>query len=137
MTLPSSSERNPPALLSKDDLAMLRRFEPVLCFNRGEQFYPMNVDRYLAVASLSIKQPHEAPQLLIERGQLTADLLVEQRPPMPGAVYYLSAVDPLPAAKARQFHKTSTLKDFQRGPGRLARVGLVARLGDLLFSLSL
>jgi hypothetical protein len=133
----TSPEMEPPALLTKDDLTLLRRFEPVLCFNRGEQFYPMNGDRYLADAGLSIQPPHEASQVLVARGHLTADLLIEQRPPVSGAVYYLSVVDPLPAAKARQFHKTSTLKNFYRGPGRLARVGLVARLGDLLFSLSL
>jgi hypothetical protein len=137
MALLTSSDMAPASLLSPDDLALLRRFEPVLCFNRGEQFYPMDVDRYLAVAGLSIKRPQEAPQVLVARGQLTADLLIERRPLAPGAVYYLSVVDPLPAAKVRQFRRNSTLKDFHRGPGRLARVGLLARVGDLLFSLSL
>ena len=30
--------------LTPEDRALLRRFEPVLCFNQGEQFYPMDVD---------------------------------------------------------------------------------------------
>jgi hypothetical protein len=123
--------------LSPDDLALLRRFEPVLCFNRGEQFYPMDVDRYLAAAGLYIKRLNEDAQEVVARGQLTADLLVQGRPPVPGSVYYLSVADPLPARKVRQFRRTSTLRDFHRGAGRLARVGLIARLGDLLFSLSL
>jgi hypothetical protein len=137
MALLVPSDTAPTTLLSPDDLALLRRFEPVLCFNRGEQFYPMDVERYLAVAALCLKRPNEDPQVLVPRGQLTADLLVERRPPVPGAVYYLSVADPLPAVKVRQFHRASTLKDFHRGPGRLARVGLAARLSDLLFSLSL
>ena len=137
MALLTPSEMAPATDLSPDNLALLRRFEPVLCFNRGEQFYPMDVDRYLALAGLSIKRPRETPQSLVERGQLSADLLVERRPPATGAVYYLSVADPLPAKKVRQFRRTSTLKDFHRGAGRLARVGLIGRLGDLLFSLSL
>ncbi|HEY7350208.1 MAG TPA: hypothetical protein VH599_17955 [Ktedonobacterales bacterium] len=135
LLIPSDMATTP--LLSPADLALMRRFEPVLCFNRGEQFYPMDAGCYLAVAGLCIKRPNEDPQDVVARGQLTADLLVERRPPAPGAVYYLSVADPLPAGKVRQFRHSSTLKDFHRGPGRLARVGLTARLGDLLFSLSL
>ncbi len=137
MALRLPSDAAPTTLLSPDDLALLRRFEPVLCFNRGEQFYPMDVDRYLAEAALCIKRPNENPQVLVPRGQLDVDLLVERRLPAPGSVYYLSVADPLSGAKVREFHHSSTLKDFHPGPGRLARVGLVARLGDLLFSLSL
>ena len=123
--------------LTPDELKLLRRFEPVLCFNQGEQFYPMDVDRYLAEAELFIKRPNEDPQLLVSRKQLNVALLVERRPPAPGSVYYLSFADPLSPAQVRRFRHTSTLKNFHTGVGRLARVGVVARLGDLLFSLSL
>lgn len=137
MTLLLPSDAAPATCLSPDDLALLRRFEPVLCFNRGEQFYPMDVDRYLAEAALYIKRHNQDAQELVPRGRLHADLLVERREPAPGSVYYLSVADPLPARQVRAFRRASTLKDFHRGPGRLARVGLVARLGDLFFSLSL
>jgi hypothetical protein len=123
--------------LTPEELTLLRRFEPVLCFNKGEQFYPMDADGYLADAALYLKRPNEAPQMLVPRGQLTLERLVERRQPVPGSIYYLSFADPLPPREARRFRHTSTLKDFHTGLGRLARVGVSARLGDLLFSLSL
>jgi FtsZ-binding cell division protein ZapB len=123
--------------LTPEDMALLRRFEPVLCFNQGEQFYPMDVDRYLAQAELCIHRPNADPEVLVPRGQLDVERLVERRPPVPGSVYYLRFAEPLSFAEARHFRSASTLKDFHVGVGRLARVGVVARLGDLFFSLSL
>ncbi len=123
--------------LTPEDMALLRRFEPVLCFNQGEQFYPMDVERYLAQAELRIQRPNADPEVLVPRGQLDVERLVERRPPVPGSVYYLRFAEPLSFAEARRFRRTSTLKDFHTGVGRLARVGVVARLGDLFFSLSL
>ncbi len=137
MALLVPAEAAPQPMLTPDDLLLLRRFEPVLCFNQGEQFYPMDVDRYLAQAELVIKRPNADAEVLAPRGQLDVDRLVERRPPVSGSVYYLSFARPLSSAEARRFRRTSTLKSFHTGVGRLARVGVVARLGDLFFSLSL
>ena len=137
MALLVPAETAPQPALTPDDLALLRRFEPVLCFNQGEQFYPMDVDRYLAESELLIKRPDADPEVLAPRGQVNVERLVERRPPVPGSVYYLSFAEPLSIAEARRFRHSSTLKDFHTGVGRLARVGVVARLGDLFFSLSL
>ncbi|HKB46602.1 MAG TPA: hypothetical protein VKC57_02830 [Ktedonobacterales bacterium] len=124
--------------LSADDLALLRRFEPILCFNVGEQFFPMDADRFLAGSRLCAQRPGKEPEELVPRGQLDASSLA--RSPLadtPGVITFLSFASPLTATQVRAFHKSSTLKDFHTGPGRLVRVGLLPRIIDLLFSLSL
>lgn len=123
--------------LTSDDIALLRRFEPVLRFNIGEQFYPMDVDRYVTACRLSIQRPNDVAEELVPRGQLTIDRLVEPRDEPPGSVLFLHFVDPLPPLQVAEFRRTSSLREFQAGRGRLARVGILARLGDLVFSLSL
>jgi hypothetical protein len=121
-----------------DDRELLRRFEPVLCFTRGEQFYPMNADDYLAHASLRIQRPDgEEPETLVPRGQLDASSLARWREQIPWAVYFLSVADVAPPEQVRAFRRSSTLREFHPGPGRLVRVGLLARVADVLFSLSL
>jgi hypothetical protein len=124
--------------LSADDLALLRRFEPILCFNLGEQFFPMDADRYLTGARLCLQRPGKEPEVLVPRGRLdAAGLGRSPQADVPGSVAFLSVADPLSAVQVRAFHKRSTLSDFHVGAGRLVRVGLPARFVDLLFSLSL
>src|SRR5262249_30247574 len=121
-----------------DEIALLRRFEPILCFTNGELFFPMDVDRYLASARLCIHLPEEGAEVLVPPGKLNAaELASSSQVDSPGAVVFLSVADPVPAAAVHAFRRTSSLKDFHAGPGRLARVGLPARVVDLLFSLSL
>src|SRR5262249_53506621 len=55
----------------------------------------------------------------------------------PGTIYYLSFADPASRLTRRTFRESSTLREFHTGPGRLVRVGLLARFLDLFFSLSL
>ncbi len=125
-------------VLSADDLALLRRFEPVLRFNLGEQFFPMDVDRYLAEGRLFIQRPDKEPEEVIPYRRLNATSLTQaSQLDVPGAVAFLTVAEPLSASQVRAFRKHSTLKDFRVGPGRLVRVGLPARIVDLLFSLSL
>lgn len=124
-------------MLVPDDVALLRRFEPILCFNKGEQFYPMDADRYIAASRLCVKRPNTAARVLVPEGQLTVARLAQVWRDVPGANYYLQFVDPLSPAQLLAFYRSSTLREFQAGQGRLARVGLMARAGDLLFSLTL
>ncbi|HEY7342725.1 MAG TPA: hypothetical protein VH591_17760 [Ktedonobacterales bacterium] len=123
--------------LTDNDLALLRRFEPVLCFNRGEQFYPMSADLYLTQASLWRHRPDADPELLVPPGKLDDTTLTVRRDEIPGAVYYLRVAHAASLAEVRAFRHTSTLREFHTGPGRLVRVGLLARFLDLFFSLSL
>lgn len=125
--------------LTPEDLALLRRFEPVLIFNKGEQFYPMDVGRYLAGALLCVRRPDSSVETLIPRGKLTGEVLAQMlvRETEPDATYYLSVADSVSATEVRAFRRTSTLREFRPGPGRLVRVGISARIFDVLFSLSL
>ena len=34
------------------DLALLRRFEPIIRYTRGEEFFPMDVARYVEACNL-------------------------------------------------------------------------------------
>ncbi len=119
--------------LSDADLALVRRFEPILAFTQGEQFYPMDVERYIAAAALCLRRPDGAVTVLVPRGELTVERLVEPRAVAPGSILYLHFVEPFDAAQARAFRSGSTLRSFRPGRGRLARVGLISRLGDMLF----
>jgi hypothetical protein len=122
---------------SPDDLSLLRRFEPIACFNVGEQFYPMDAEDYLASAQLCVQRPNRPPETLVPRGHLQPEHLAQVRHDLLEAVYFLNVVDPLSPAQVLQFRRASTLREFHAGQGRLARVGLTARIADLLFSLTL
>ncbi len=96
--------------LSADDLALLRRFEPILCFNVGEQFFPMDADRFLAGSRLCAQQPGKEPEELVPRGQLDASSLAQSpQADTPGVITFLSFASPLTATQVRAFHKSSTL----------------------------
>lgn len=124
-------------VLLPDDLALLRRFEPIACFNKGEQFYPMHADSYIKASRLCVKRPNATARTLVPAGKLNPSLLAQMWRDIPGAVYYLQFVDPLSPSQLLTFYRTSTLRHFHAGQGRLTRVGLVARAADLLFSLTL
>lgn len=123
--------------ISAADVALLRRFEPVAYFTHGEQFFPMDAERYIAWCALCVKRPNEPARVLVPRGKLTVAKLTQPWPDVPGSIYYLHFVDPLPPREIQQFYQNSTLRDFRRGRGRLARVGILSRLGDMVFSVSL
>jgi hypothetical protein len=126
-----------------DDLALLRRFEPIIRYTRGEWFFPMDVERYVQMCSLWVKQPNRYPMRIAARGDLTLAKLADQRPFPMGTVRYLKFVNPLSITEmaALQLQKRLSFEhdaeSFDSGPGRLARVGYSSRLIDALFSLSL
>lgn len=123
--------------MSQSNDALLRRFEPVLRFTHGEQFFPLDAEHYLAACSLWVRRPNEPPEQVVAREALTARLLAQPRADHVGSVAYLSFVDPVGPAAVRAFWRSSTLREFQAGRGRLARVGLLARILDLVFSIAL
>jgi hypothetical protein len=124
-------------IITPEDMALLQRFEPIACFNVGEQFYPMEAERYIARARLCAYRPYAVDDTLVPRGQLSGRALAQLRYGAPDAIYYLNAVDPLSPAQVLAFRRNSTLRHFHAGQGRLARVGILARTADLLFSLTL
>jgi hypothetical protein len=139
-----STSLDPPAIPSTAaDLELLRAFEPVVRFTSGEQFFPMDVERYLRACSLWLYHPDDHDEQVVPEGELTLEKLVEPRAAPFGSVFYLRFVHPLSIDEsARALASLQRLKrqqkyTFRTGLGRLARGGLVPRVLDALFSASL
>ncbi len=125
------------------DLEILRAFEPVVHYTQGEKFFPMDVGPYVRGCSLWLHFPDGSDKEVVAEGSLTPDGLVERRDAPFGALFYLRFVGPQglqesaqALAGQRRLAKEQG-SEFRAGVGRLARGGLLPRLADGLFSLSL
>jgi hypothetical protein len=127
---------------AENDIALLRRFEPVIHYTRGERFFPMSVESYVRACSLWVRRPDEMPVCLVPAGEMTIEKLIEPRPDEFGAIQYLKIAEPLSIAElAARTLTREHLKDpqnvFRAGQGRLARVGYLSRVVDAIFSITL
>lgn len=134
----------PDAQPTPDDLTLLRRFEPILRFTRGEELYPTDVDWYVRHSSLWISHADGHREMLAGEGELDLERLGEERPIERGAILHLTFSDPLNLAQLSAFlleEEVRQIRDprnrFRADVARLARVGYVSRLLDALFSLTL
>ena len=137
----------PPAELQpggrEADNALLRRFEPVVRYTRGERFFPVPVEGYVHECSLWMQRPGEEPTLLVPEGELTMAGLAQPRPADFGTVYFLKFIEPLNIAELaaytvqNELGKKEAAEIFRAGSGRLARVGYGSRFVAALFSISL
>src|SRR5215213_6171818 len=126
---------------------LLRRFEPVLRFTKGEWFYPVDCEPYADACSLWVKRPDEDAVCVVPAGELTLERLAQQPDDTTGAVHYLKIPNPKEGEgsgrrarrRARRSHTNPDWpkETFRAGRGRLARVGYISRLADALFSLKL
>lgn len=123
--------------VTEDDVALLRRFEPVLAFTHGELFFPMTVDGYVAAASLWRSYPDGREEEVVSAEHLTLTTLGRIPPALENTVYYLRLVDPAARDAPRNYLRLLERRDFKVGRGRLARVGLLSRVLDTLFSVTL
>lgn len=130
-------------LSTATDLELLRAFEPVCKYTLGEQFFPMDVERYVQLCALCVRYPDGREEILAPRGTLTMEKLVQPRHLDFGAVEYLRFVQPQSfqesvgaLSEGRKLHRKKE-NVFKAGQGRLARGGLLPRLADALFSLTL
>ena len=142
--LPAAPEApTPDTAAQAADMALLRRFEPVVRYNRGERFFPISVESYVRESSLWQQRPGEEPVLLVPEGELTLARLAEPRPAEFGAIQFLKFIEPLNIAELAAYTVQHELgqKDpadvFQAGRGRLARVGYGSRFVAALFSITL
>jgi hypothetical protein len=128
--------------VSAPDLDLLRRYEPVIRYTKGEQFYPTEVDRYVKECSLWAHSPDGRDELLVKQSDMSLEKLAEPRPAAFGTVHYLRFIETLSLSEsaeaiANQVRLRSILKNnFHPGVGRLARGGLLPRVLDALFSIS-
>jgi hypothetical protein len=119
-----------------DDLALLQRFEPVIRFTEGEQFFPMAAESYVAACDLLRAAPGQRPTVIVPAGELTLERLAEVRP-VAGEERYLRFVPaPMDGIELARWNRRADRPRFH-APGRLARVGLFARLVDAGFNASL
>ena len=131
--------------------ALLRRFEPVLRFTKGERFYPIDVEPYVRASSLWVHRAGGREVCVVPRGGLTLENLAPGREDGPGAVHFLRFTEPQDIRELYSRGSGSSLrrgrrviedlrgarKNFHVGRGRLARVGYVSRFADALYSIAL
>ncbi len=118
------------------DLELLRRFEPVIRFNRGELFYPTSVEDFVASSALYDAGPKE-PVVIAERGTLDLDSLAHMGREHAGKTLFLQQVDkPLNRKEYKQWKRRPDREKFKFS-SRFAAVGLVGRFVDALMRLTL
>ena len=115
---PSTAE-NPgtKAITAELELALLRHFEPVLRFTRGEQFFPIDVERYVQIASLWYQRPGEDAICVLGQGEVTLDMLTRVDMGRPDAVYFLKFTEPLDATELAVYQDQSTVAGYALGCG--------------------
>jgi hypothetical protein len=122
---------------------LLRRYEPIIRFTRGEEFFPMDAEAYIRACSLWIKRPGEPPQELASASQVTSETLAAPVEDGFDGVRYLKFTEPLSAAEMavqalRQRREGErAVASFHVGKGRLVRVGYLSRVVDGLFRTAL
>jgi hypothetical protein len=119
-----------------DDLTLLRAFEPVVRFTKGEYFYPVSVHNYVQNAALWTELPDG--ESVIEAAPETFDssMIGPMDEAIAGQTSSLSGI--MTGADSGKAH--IPLKDRPprlTGASRLAAVGLLGRLIDALNRLSL
>jgi hypothetical protein len=138
-------------MASREDLdarnadTLLRRFEPVIRFTKGEWFYPMDAEPYVDACSLWVQRPDEDPVCVVPAGKLSLENLAQQPQDTTGAVHYLKIPRPDRDEKRGLFRRLRRSHEdpdwpretFRAGGGRLARVGYISRLADAIFGLVL
>jgi hypothetical protein len=128
-----------------DNVRLLRRYEPVLRFTRGELFLPMPVESYLAKCSLwRLAGPGRKPgrrrsgERLCLPGELTPARLASISSSWPAGDLSLRFVErPLARREVRAWRRNAGRARLAAGSSRFAAVGLLSRLIDAVMRLSL
>ncbi|GAB3213046.1 hypothetical protein ACQEU5_23845 [Marinactinospora thermotolerans] len=121
---------------AKSDLELLRAYEPVLMYTKGELFFPTDIEKYLRCCSLWLDLPDGGEQEVVPAGELTAERLAQAEQEWPGHDQHLRFVQESSLrAEARRFRRTA--RPVIPRSGRLAAVGVLGRVVDVLMKLSL
>src|SRR5262245_46425745 len=112
------------------DLDLLRRYEPVLAYTRGERFFPVAVDDYVRCCAL-----RSGEEQVVPAGELTIETLVTAADRYPESRLSLLLVqEPFNRKEVRRYgHSRPSIAKS----GRLAAVGLFGRVFDVLLRASL
>ena len=145
--LPGGEEAAPAAAGgdAAENLRLLRRYEPVLRFTRGELFLPMAAPAYLATCALwrsaeSRRRPWRRgkAERLCAPGELTPARLAEEgSAPHARGLSLRFTERALTWREYRAWRRAPGREQLARGGSRFAVVGLVGRLIDAVIRLSL
>ncbi|MEI2786666.1 MAG: hypothetical protein V9E82_13340 [Candidatus Nanopelagicales bacterium] len=120
-----------------DDLELLRAYEPVIRFNRGELFFPASVEDFVGSCALYQSRRGDDPVLLAARGTLDLFRLAEFGRDHVGQHLYLRQVDePLSRKEFKAWRKRPGRERFTFS-SRFAAVGLLSRFIDSVMRLTL
>ena len=123
-------------MTAEEELRLLRRYEPIVRYTRGELFLPCAIDGYLAGAALYRRVGKSAEQLAAP-GALDQDKLAAFGLAHYGESLYLQFVDqPLGPRAYRKWRKRPDREKFTPS-SRFAAVGLLARLIDSVLKMTL
>ena len=112
------------------DEALLRRFEPILKFTYGELFFPTPATSYIEACDLLSGPTRSSANVIVPEGELTPRALAASGDAPPGEARFLRFVqEPLNPLELARFTQRADRPRF-KAPGRLARVGLLARMLD-------
>ncbi len=132
-------QRQPDDPTSRSDTEdLIRRFEPVVRFTAGELFFPMSVEAYVSRSALWERRPGvRQPERVADHGELTVDKLCRTGRSRTDSVLELRYVArPLSRGEAKRWRRGPHRTRF-RSTTRFAAVGLLGRVLDSLFRLSL
>ena len=120
------------------DLELLRAYEPVIRYTEGELFFPTAVEPYLAECDLLVGRRRARQRLLVaaRRARSTDNARSTRRPARARRCSCAWSSSRSAAWRSPSGRDDRTDPVF-RAPGRLARVGLFARLVDAGFNASL
>ncbi|WP_304455279.1 hypothetical protein [Nocardiopsis sp. YSL2] len=122
-------------MAAKSDLELLRAHEPVLMCTKGELFFPADVDAYVRNCSLWIEEGG-GERVIVPAGELTLDRLAGAEEEWPHRHKHLRFVqEETLREEARRFKGMS--RSVIPKSGRLAAVGVLGRVLDILMKISL
>ena len=121
-----------------DPLELVRRYEPVIRCTAGELFFPMAVDAYIEQSALWGRTAGQGERhCLVDHGDLDPDVLCAHARANVGTTLELRYVPgALTSSELRQWRRDPDRTRF-RSTTRFAAVGLLGRIIDSLFRLSL
>jgi hypothetical protein len=123
-----------------NDLDLLRTYEPILRYTDGEMFFPCAVDGYVRRCSLW-KRGKDEPTgsrtavQIAEAGKVSVDTLACYTASPAETLSLRFVQEPLRGLEYQRWRLHD--KPPFHAPGRLARVGLLSRIMDALFTVSL
>lgn len=117
---------------------LLRAFEPIVRYTRGESFLPTDVSTYVAAAT-HVALLDDARRELAASGSLTLETMATGDVPSGATHEYVTVAGIRERRVAELLMRGGPrqAEGFRHSAGRLARVGYLSRLVDALFALSL